>query len=204
MGNENEWYEEKGYKFSGLFYTADDKCSCRRVLKIRNGESGLKRPDLMVIMMNPGGSKPIPDIKPYPSLEDQVYYPTIPDDTQWRVIRFMECNGYKYARVINLTDVCNPKSGKLRKDKCEKQSIFNDHKQLRQHFKRGVPVLVAWGAKKILSDLASKALKFIKDEEIYAAPKIGNPIVYYHPLCRKKDGWLSLVTKVSLTQLDNA
>lgn len=156
--------------------------------------------------MNPGGSKTVPQRRQYPPLNAQTFFPTSPDNTQWRVIKFMECNEFKYARVINLTDVRNKKSGGLKKEKCEKQSIFNDYEQVRKYFKRGVPILLAWGAKEILHNLADEALQFISQSNscvsrIFGAPGSGDYRIYYHPLCRKPGGWLNLVTEISLDEL---
>ena len=81
-------------------------------------------PDSLVIMMNPGGSEPMKK-----SVENLYTYKNInlladslksgddivktkPDRTQYQIMRIMEWQQWSHVRVINLSDIRNPKSHK--------------------------------------------------------------------------------------------
>ena len=118
---------EQRYKCYGHFYSiilGKYKFPCRSVLEIINktGVSHqtvdlLKRtPDLVVIMMNPGASKPEVDQKIEIQMDSIPYMeitltPTIPDRTQFQIMRVMEAKNWTHSRILNLSDLRDPDSG---------------------------------------------------------------------------------------------
>lgn len=208
-GTKGKWLQKNGYEFSGLFYRTEDGTNCRMTLDFKEKDCGLTNPDLMVIMMNPGSSHPEPAIKSYPAISNEIFFPTHPDPTQWRVVDFMQKHKYYYARVINLSDLCNPASCSLKKDAIQKHSLFLkwDRKYLKKYFQHETDILLAWGAKKIFHYIAHEALSFAitnlgSNNKVYGAIKESDDLVFYHPLYkRKKHGWLNNVKQLDRRKL---
>jgi len=161
------------------------------ILDIREINCGLKVPDLIVVMMNPGGSKPEDQYYKFGVLQSAIFVPTQPDLTQWKVIDFMRRHGYKYARILNLSDLCQPTSGKL------KSKEFNDHsnflhvakqkKLFDSFFIRSTDILIAWGSKDITKKTIVNALKEIRTKKcrkIYGFQHTKEKKFFYHPLKR--------------------
>lgn len=79
-------------------------------------------PQLLMIMMNPGKSNPLnlnytPDCyyeSDYHLIRETGYVETVPDKTQFQVMRIMYNMGYSHARVINISDLRNPISGEFK------------------------------------------------------------------------------------------
>ncbi|MBF0156042.1 MAG: DUF1643 domain-containing protein, partial [Magnetococcales bacterium] len=75
------------------------------------------RPDLLVVMMNPGSSRPLVSLPERPAATSaeaiwrgRFLVPTRPDTTQYQVMRIMAAKGFRHARVLNLSDLREPKS----------------------------------------------------------------------------------------------
>lgn len=77
-------------------------------MNIKKKESELQVPDLMVVMMNPGNSKPINGIDNYNKKTE-----VIPDQTQNQIMRIMINCGFEYARILNLSDARETSSSKF-------------------------------------------------------------------------------------------
>ncbi|HDR8066711.1 hypothetical protein AT261_09850 [Bacillus cereus] len=116
------------YKVFGSFYNIklnENKIiQCRNDLRIYDKSyfeehSINENPQLLVIMMNPGNSLPldkqyeipcytqgeaINEIPKTPNVE------TVPDATQYQIMRIMYNMGYNYVKVINISDLRNPLS----------------------------------------------------------------------------------------------
>ncbi len=141
--------------------------NCRRVLNIhRKDHEQAELPDAVVIMMNPGGSKPHDDNV----INEPVK--TCPDKTQNQVMRLMNKFQWNFVRVINLSDLREAKSRRfyrlIRPDRDLSHSIFHETRrpELRQALTRraGGPILLAWGVAsrlRPLIDLAKDGLKEI-------------------------------------------
>jgi hypothetical protein len=195
----NQWFLKNDYLFSGLFYKAEDGKLCRMVLdfKHKDFDSSEFEPDLMVIMMNPGGSHPsnVNNIDYIRESDLNKFVPTCPDDTQWKVIEFMSSNKfnhtYKYARVLNLSDVCNPKSKEITQNLVGKFPNFRSQTDgLRKLFPKKIDVLIAWGSKPALWPFINSAIELIKEmkpSKIYGFlnPYKTKRIFYYHPTFSK-------------------
>ncbi|MES2681334.1 MAG: DUF1643 domain-containing protein [Bacteroidota bacterium] len=207
------------YEFSGLFYRAG-KVNCRMVLDIREIGCGLEEPNLIVIMMNPGGSKPEDRTYKFDKIQNATFVPTQPDLTQWRVIDFMKLHGYKYARILNLSDLCEPTSGNLKSQEFTDNSNFflasEENKLFDSFFLKGTDLLIAWGSKDITKKVIANALEKIRTKncpKTYGFQHIKEKQFFYHPLKRPPKGaeyeinlWLNgvrMLDKHTLNQLFN-
>ena len=176
------FYKIKGYKF-------------RKYLNIKKKNSTKKTPDLMVVMMNPGGSKPIDGID-----NNTVESDAFPDKTQDQIMKVMSACNLQYARVLNLSDVREPKSNNLFPKLLEmdkkgiSHSIFDASRRedFDSLFIKDVPVIFAWGVDKKLQDLAEQAIQVIGEDNPIGIAK--NDWAYYHPLpqiYKKQKQWIS-------------
>ena len=111
------FYKNKGYKF-------------RKFLNIVKRNSNCQIPDLMIVMMNPGSSKPINGIDDY-----EIETETIPDRTQDQIMNLMNNCNFNYARILNLSDYRESKSKLFYSQIKEFQnhniqhSIFSDYRK---------------------------------------------------------------------------
>ncbi len=116
------------YAVEGSFYQLKlrdgiTKISCRNDLHIidkahqqENGDNS--KAQLLMIMMNPGKSRPLrqTSISEYDrvhaasAIHETPYVDTLPDDTQYQVMKLMWNLNLKHARVINISDIRNTKS----------------------------------------------------------------------------------------------
>jgi hypothetical protein len=213
------------FEFLGLFYNNNNQ-PCRRILDIRIKECNQFKPDLLVIMMNPGGSFPKKSnmgcnhakrrlswkkkYKDLSTIDKAVFVPTCPDQTQWKIVEFMKpypkkepC--FNYARVLNLSDICKPKLVKTDAKIFEANSIFvNDQCNELLNNLGTIPVLLAWGTDKFnfYNHLAVKALIILEQKglKIYGYRK-PNTNYFYHPLIRpnkinKLGKWLESIKEL--------
>ncbi|MBF0162296.1 MAG: DUF1643 domain-containing protein [Magnetococcales bacterium] len=170
-----------------------------------------RQPDLLVVMMNPGSSKPIPpDYQPRwvgeegPGARPQRVL-TRPDNTQYQIMRLMAARGWSHARVLNLSDLREPKSVQLMKtlDRLEgvagggRHSLFcpERHQECRHCMgpPGAVPVLIGWGRDASLAPLARQCLRQLHGWRTIGVPVGEDGIFYAHPspmLQRKKEQWL--------------
>lgn len=176
------FYEIQGYKF-------------RKYLNIKKKGSSIQTPDIMVVMMNPGNSKPVDGID-----NNSVESDAFPDRTQDQIMKVMLACNLNYARVLNLSDVREPKSNNLFPKLLEMDkkgiahSIFDARRRsdFNLLFIKNVPVIFAWGVAKELKHLAEKAIETIDADKPIGIAK--NEFAYYHPLPQvynKQKEWVS-------------
>ncbi len=172
------------YHSSGCFYNVQGY-PFRSYLNIRKKGTHKRFPDLMVVLMNPGSSKPL----------DQAFIPRTevqakPDQTQYQIIRVMERCNKQYARILNLSDLLEPKSlvlhetlAKLKKKKIV-HSIFHPSRseEFTKLFQKTAPVILGWGVHKNLEPLAKQALEIIPTDKRVGLLKESTDWGYYHPL----------------------
>lgn len=203
-----EWLQ-LSYEFSGLFYKRNSQ-NCRMVLDIREIGCDLENPDLIVIMMNPGSSKPILEKYHNQSLETACFVPTYPDDTQWKVIDFMRKYKFQYARILNLSDICEPNSGKLNKNNFEENSSFlnpikSKTHDFMQYLNSDATLLLGWGAKDFSINAIVKAIQVIsKNNYKQIFGNFNRDCFFYHPTYfkdSKKSEWLNGIKIVDLNKL---
>ena len=149
--------------------------------------------------MNPGSSEPIKQ-------EDigKIETETKPDPTQNQIIRVMESSNFKYARVLNLSDLREPKSAEFYKKINPmtaagiNHSIFDENRydDFKNLYVSDVPVIYAWGVNKKLMSLAKSALKITRNEKNIGWNKPKYDFAFYHPLPRsqkKQKEWYELI-----------
>ncbi|MBF0368662.1 MAG: DUF1643 domain-containing protein [Magnetococcales bacterium] len=179
-------------------------------------------PDLLVIMMNPGSSRPLDrDYQPRrvrsPSQigVEMELTPTRPDNTQYQVMRLMAAKGYQHARVLNLSDLREPKSPILIRTVSQlsqvrgggAHTLFSVSRKKEREELLGAPgqtpVLVGWGRDKGLLPLVEPCLAALKGFTTVGVAVAGDDRLYAHPspmLQRLKEGWLAAI----LSQLNQS
>ena len=122
---------KRSFSVLGHFYDieiAGKVFPCRSVLEIiYNAEEteASEVPDAVVIMMNPGSSRPL-DMSYIPkcySVSDVLgggwsreLIPARPDNAQYQLMRLMLLKKWKHVRVLNLSDLRNGNSGNFSVD----------------------------------------------------------------------------------------
>ena len=193
---------KRNFEITGLFYE-NEKLLCRKYLDIKRKELTSDKPDLMVIMMNPGSSKPKDGNE-----KNTVASKAVPDNTQDQIMKVMNNCDFHYARILNLSDLREAKS-KIFYSKLEElnkipHSIFNDSriKDFETLFIKGVPVIFAWGVDKKLEPLVIQAIERINEPNPYGLLKKGTKSAYYHPLPQNyhaQERWCEEISKMLKT-----
>ncbi|MFQ5544272.1 MAG: DUF1643 domain-containing protein [Nitrospiria bacterium] len=206
---------KKNFDILGHFYSvclkSGERIDCRSVLEIvRKKNSPSERdailrqfPDAIFIMMNPGSSIPLEEVnnaipEEKISLLGTSLVPTRPDTTQYQVMRMMHFCDWDHVRVLNISDMRDPKSGKFieRYKNVEEvtgfkaHSIFSDERsnELENRLKKRpkAPIVCAWGVSPDLEPLIQRCL--VKLSEMDGSPdltgllKPGTDNKYFHPL----------------------
>jgi hypothetical protein len=159
--------------------------------------------DLVVVMMNPGSSQPLPSMDSH-----RGFVPTRPDNTQYQILRLMlraQAKGkpWRHARVVNLSDLRTPKSAELfvklgQYARDPSHSIFSPSRHTELALAAGsgtTPVLRAWGLNPALQPWAERALQALAGH-----PGLGiseGPAAFRHPLPQRADlqkKWLDQVS----------
>jgi hypothetical protein len=172
------------FTITGWFYSIRE-FEFRKYLNIKRKGYNLDSPDIIFIMMNPGGSSPV-DV-----LNVEIETETIPDNTQSQIIKVMNSCSFNYARILNLSDYREEESSKFYTKIIEfenlkiSHSIFSDNrrKDFDELFIRNVPIIVGWGVNKKLAILAKKAISLLgKNLQGYKKEKCD--FGYFHPYPR--------------------
>lgn len=216
---------KKRYACYGHFYELEfadgERAKCRSVLELVDGrvpwldpgDISELEPDAVVIMMNPGSSHPkddgyVPPVLSYPRQTDgfrKELVLTQPDNTQYQVMRIGVAHGWSHIRVLNLSDLRDPKSGSFIQ-KVEAlgampnghvHSLFcrERHGECADALKRKTrnPVLLGWGQDPGLLHLAERCMERIAGEPFATVGSDVHPLLNAHPspmLQRKKLEWL--------------
>jgi hypothetical protein len=219
---------KKRFTCYGHFYELvmmdGDRAKCRSVLEIVDtsipqenpADISLMEPDVVVIMMNPGSSRP----KDIYHIDKEIEYPqsgaamrkglvlTQPDNTQYQVMRVAVSKGWKHIRVLNLSDLRDPKSGSFLQKVDALSEIMGGHTHsifcgertdecthsLRR--KTNTPILLGWGQDAGLLPLAEQCMKRINGEPTCTVSSDVHPLLNAHPspmLQSKKLEWLDTI-----------
>lgn len=219
---------KKRFTCFGHFYELGlmngEKVKCRSVLEIVDGTvpqdepSAISEmiPDVVVIMMNPGSSRP----KTEGHVDRVIEYPqagksrrkelvlTQPDNTQYQVMRVAVSKGWNHIRVLNLSDLRDPKSGKFL-EKVEAlrsvtgghvHSLFCGERQDECAFslqrKTNTPILLGWGQDPGLLPLVERCMERIGGCPTVTVPSEVHPLLNAHPspmLQKMKLHWLETI-----------
>jgi hypothetical protein len=189
---------------------------CRSVLEITSlSREAIGLPDAVVIMMNPGSSRPIEDgdtdsllSMPLPAGFQKPLVLTQPDNTQYQIMRIMVSRHWKHVRVLNISDLRDPKSPSFiaRTQKLAvlpggaTHSLFCEARtaECEQMLRRkpGAPFILGWGQDAGLIPLAKQCLACIEGERIITVPAGNDPALTAHPspmLQSKKEEWLATI-----------
>ncbi len=178
-------------------------------------ETPLSLPDAIVIMMNPGSSRPIEPgdtdsrlTMPLPAGFQKPLVLTQPDNTQYQIMRVMAAKGWAHARVLNISDLRDPKSLSFiaRTQSLneiaggEVHSLFSKTRAAERAAmltrKKEAPIILGWGQDPGLIPLAEQCLRCIQGERIVTLPSDTNPILTAHPspmMQDKKEEWLAKI-----------
>lgn len=204
----------------GHFYVlkaSDRLIRCRSTLEIVDANNqqlnnleqlSMKKPNAIVIMMNPGGSKPLFTNNPEDTVDINEFHINfnkkelviaIPDVTQDRIMNVMNVLGWKHVRILNLSDI-REKNSNFLDAKLEQfhgssnedvHSIFSRVRNEERYYalcQGNTPlIIIGWGTKKCLKTLA----KYVLDEILhnnwrYVGIKQKLPC-YYHP--SRRENW---------------
>lgn len=183
---------------------------CRSLLEI-TADPTSSVVDAVFVMMNPGSSRPVEEVKATISQRTQLLVPTVPDRTQYQVMRVMHYMGWKHVRVINLSDLCDPSSASFVQRYVQleempdgkEHSIFSTNRsaQLKQYLMRKprAPIVCAWGVSNDLNPLieqAREALKF--EQKLTGLVKSPDEWKYFHPLPplqSEQEQWVAQILK---------
>lgn len=214
---------KKRFTCYGHFYelalAGGEQVKCRSVLEIvdttipQHDPSAIYQlePDVVVIMMNPGSSHP-----KNKELENDLFASscapgtkelvlTQPDNTQYQIMRVAVEQGWHHIRILNLSDLRDPKSGSFlqKAEACERisnghlHSIFCDERyeecahSLRR--KAGGPILLGWGQDAGLLPLATQCFDRLGEEKTYTVVSAADPLLNAHPspmMQKAKVAWL--------------
>jgi hypothetical protein len=181
------------FNVNGFFYTDNYGDLCRKYLDIIRKNSEISKPQLIVVMMNPGSSKPIGELK------NNVLIPTKPDPTQFQIMKIMDEKNIDFARVINLSDLREPRSSifysKIKHDRRDStHSIFDESREqdLNDLFVKDVPIIFAWGVNSSLDQLTKLAVNKLNISNPLGILKNDNK--YYHARpwsAKKQQKWIN-------------
>ncbi len=216
---------KKRFSCYGHFYEwvtmEGERAKCRSVLEMVDhsirpdnpSDISEQEPDVVVIMMNPGSSHP----KEIYHVDAEIEYPrpngsmrkelvlTQPDNTQYQIMRIAVAQGWKHIRVLNLSDLRDPKSGSFLQQAegfseimgghthslfCKERASECSHSLRR---KGNTPILLGWGQILGLIPLAEQCMKYLDGEPIRTVPSEVHPLLNAHPspmLQSKKLLWL--------------
>ncbi len=219
---------KKAFEVFGHFYSIDlktgDRIDCRSVLEIVTRERkpvdidtlSRKTADAVFIMMNPGSSCPLEAVDNDISSEQigrlkMSLVPTKPDTTQYQVMRLMHYCDWSHVRVLNISDMRDPKSGKFieRYKEIEGRtgftahSLFSDERthELNEKLNRKInaPVVCAWGVSSDLDPLIERCLSKVSQiQERTGLLKKNTDNKYFHPLPtlqKYKEKWINNIFK---------
>ncbi|MCP3942554.1 MAG: DUF1643 domain-containing protein [Desulfobacteraceae bacterium] len=203
---------KKKFGVFGHFYSIDlvsgEQIDCRSVLEIVTKKDKpsdvnllLARPaDAVFIMMNPGSSLPLEEVNNN-ICEKQMGHLcrtlvlTKPDTTQYQVMRVMHYCGWSHVRVLNLSDLRNPKSGEFvaRYRDIEDRTGFTAHSMFsdgrnselvsNMNRKSQSPIVCAWGVNPDLDPLIERCLsKVARGANHIGLLKQSTKNKYFHPL----------------------
>lgn len=212
--------------FYSLEVPGIETLKCRSVLEITFKAAvtteGKPTADAVFVMMNPGSSRPIVETDHVVSSDGisvmtAGLVPTVPDTTQYQVMRIMHYMGWQHARVINLSDLRDPKSGsfsqryvQLESESGSKaHSVFSSQRsaELKQHLSRKPqgPIVCAWGVSDALNPLIERASAVLSFETAaIGLLKSGHPGKYFHPLPSlqsQKEQWVAQMLELLHAQL---
>ena len=219
--------------FYSVIFKSGDLIDCRSVLEIvaknkipiKTDKLLNSKPDVVFIMMNPGSSVPLEKVNNIVSAEKIINLKislvlTKPDTTQYQVMRVMKYCNYLHARVLNISDMRNPKSNKFIRHytDIENNTGFIEHSlftEKRKHelktklnIQSEVPIVCAWGVNSDLDPLIERCWsKINKLSGLTGYLKSDTKNKFFHPLPtlqKDKEKWLDKMVDIIMRQRDRS
>lgn len=212
---------KKHYRCYGHFYTwkrAGVELPSRSVLEMVDRtrldvapDTLWSRPaDAVVIMMNPGSSRPleggtIPQVTSSQAIADKTLVLTQPDNTQYQLMRIGLLKHWAHIRVLNLSDLREPKSVQFLKKVAALEkvsgggihSIFSLERReecAQALARKNDPLLLGWGQHLDLLPLATQCIKRLEGARTLGVPSALHPLLNAHPspmMQQQKEQWLA-------------
>ena len=212
-------YDVLGHFYS-ISFAPGRSVDCRSVLEIVDSRdtpedlTGFSEacPDAVCIMMNPGSSRPLVPVDTVVT-PDSVHrlvhtslVPTRPDITQYQVMRLMHYRSWRHVRVLNLSDLRDPKSGNFveryaaleAEEESQIHCVFSEERSEELACRLGprdrVPVICAWGVSPDLDPLIRRCTARLAGRQVLGLLKENTSDKYFHPLPtlqRAKEAWVS-------------
>lgn len=164
-----------------------------------------REPDLLVVMMNPGGSRPLETL--WDADAGSGFVSAVPDRTQYQIMRLMlaaQAKGlaWQHARILNLSDLRTPKSAEFIKKldryaNHPEHSLFSDARQAESaalFANPSTPVLFGWGLNPVLGAWADRAMQAAQSHLQLGISTDGR--LFRHPLPQRHDMQLAWLAKV--------
>ncbi len=194
--------------FYSVEFSRNKFVECRSVLEIveqaqtpdKMSVLSKRKPDAVFIMMNPGSSRPLVDVKNRIAAKELhelpiSLVPTKPDTTQYQVMRLMHHCEWRHVRVLNLSDLRCSKSGEFFKQfkGLEAEASFDSHSvfsirrknelALKMTTDKTIAVICAWGVSAELDPLIERCTSRItQNKTIKGLLKAGTTNKFLHPL----------------------
>lgn len=201
---------KKRFDITGSFYELEINnviYKCRNRLDIKSKENiNTNQPDIIVVMMNPGSSKPIDNeyiekrytVSNLNNLITSKLIETKPDNTQYQIMRLMLERELNHAIVLNLSDLRNGKSGEFSKifnslsiiDYSHPDSILNDLRKkefdsIIENYSQEY-ILVGWGNLKNQEEFMKKAIDKFSKFKLIGIKSNNCTYCYGHPSPQQK------------------
>lgn len=164
-----------------------------------------REPDLLVVMMNPGASRPLDAM--WDESDASGFVGAVPDRTQYQIMRLMVAaaeagRDWGHARILNLSDLRTPQSETFIQKlqayaRDDSHSVFSDARlaECTALFAcKTTPVLFGWGLNAQFATLADRALAAAAGHPVLGLSADGR--LYRHPLPQRYDlqvAWLAQV-----------
>lgn len=164
-------------------------------------------PDLLVVMMNPGASRPLEALwdESHGVSATAGFVAAQPDRTQYQIMELLlaaQALGlpWRHARILNLSDLRTPKSAVFVQKlsdyaQDDSHSLFSQGRSAERQAlfaNPATPVLCAWGLSPHFAPLAAKALAAAAGHPVLGLRTEGT--AYRHPLPQRYDlqqAWLA-------------
>ena len=164
-----------------------------------------REPDLLVVMMNPGGSRPLDTL--WDADAAQGFTAAVPDRTQYQIMRLLMAAqakglGWHHARVLNLSDLRTPKSAEF-VEKLQRYADHPEHSFLCDARRAecadlfanlSTPVLLGWGLNPAFGAWADRALRAAQGHLRLGISADGR--LFRHPLPQRQDMQLTWLADV--------
>jgi len=212
---------KKKFKAFGHFYNLvldQETFPCRSMLEIISIDEDYptqRLVDALVIMMNPGSSRPLDkNYNPQNYIINDMYLerwtkeiiPAYPDSTQYQIMRLMVNQNWRYVRIINLSDLQNGDIGDFFQNFSRSNLIDDSNPHSIFHTKRKIElakylikkkdglIILAWGSKKFLFQIAKKAICALDNYPFVGLSNDISNLCFKHPnprLTTQKLLWLN-------------